>query len=203
MNRKFYISAILTSILGIILILGSLIIGKNECFLLLNTDLGRTGDFIFQYATYLGDGVIWVPVSVLVLLYKRDNWILLLSSIIISTAIVNICKHLFFAGTPRPFTTITDHAKIHTVPGVDIHSFDSFPSGHTTTAFTIYLLGALLIGNRAWLIIGFLLALAAGYSRVYLAQHFPLDVGAGMITAIIAVVLSYYLQKRFKLKIED
>ncbi len=46
-------------------------------------------------------------------------------------------------------------------------------------------------------VIGFTAALLAGYSRVYLAQHFPLDVGAGIICAVITVYLSLQIQKAF------
>jgi membrane-associated phospholipid phosphatase len=47
---------------------------------------------------------------------------------------------------------------------------------------------------------GFLMALLTGYSRIYLAQHFPLDVGAGMITAVISVYLSLRIQQLFNKK---
>ncbi|WP_457818991.1 hypothetical protein, partial [Staphylococcus aureus] len=61
MKKKFSIGIFLTLILGIALILLSIVVGKNELFLILNGNLGSIGDFIFKYATYLGDGIIWVP----------------------------------------------------------------------------------------------------------------------------------------------
>ncbi|MFX7620723.1 hypothetical protein ABTJ52_20125, partial [Acinetobacter baumannii] len=81
LKKKFSIGIFLTLILGIALILLSIVVGKNELFLILNGNLGSIGDFIFKYATYLGDGIIWVPVSIWVLIYHRQKWVLLFSLI--------------------------------------------------------------------------------------------------------------------------
>jgi membrane-associated phospholipid phosphatase len=66
----------------------------------------------------------------------------------------------------------------------------SFPSGHTTTAFTMALIMAHMINKKFWSLILPALALLAGYSRVYLAQHFPTDVLAGMCIGIVSAILS-------------
>ena len=50
--------------------------------------------------------------------------------------------------------------------------------------------------REKWILpVGLLYALLVGYSRIYLAEHFPLDVGGGMITAVISVWLSVYIQQ--------
>jgi membrane-associated phospholipid phosphatase len=71
----------------------------------------------------------------------------------------------------------------------------SFPSGHTATAFCIYLILCLLMKKKWWVFIGFIIAALIGYSRIYLAQHFPVDVGGGIIIAIISVAVSLPFQK--------
>ncbi|MBR2648065.1 MAG: phosphatase PAP2 family protein [Sediminibacterium sp.] len=200
LKNKFSIGIFLTLILGIALILLSIVVGKNELFLILNGNLGSIGDFIFTYATYIGDGIIWVPVGIWVLMYHRQKWVLLFSLIIISTAFVNMGKYVLLPEEPRPYAAIENKTAIHTVSGVDIHTIYSFPSGHTTTAFSVYLLLLLLTDSSVLLVVGLLLAAMAGYSRIYLAQHFPLDVGAGMITAVIAVLISKYLQEKIRNK---
>jgi membrane-associated phospholipid phosphatase len=54
-----------------------------------------------------------------------------------------------------------------------------------------------MINKKAWSIILLLLALLAAYSRVYLAQHFPIDILAGMCIGIFSAILSLMIYKRF------
>jgi membrane-associated phospholipid phosphatase len=54
----------------------------------------------------------------------------------------------------------------------------------------------LMTRKKWWLVVGFLTACLVGYSRIYLAQHFPLDVGAGIICAIVSVGLAIPFQQR-------
>ncbi|MBY0480076.1 MAG: phosphatase PAP2 family protein [Chitinophagaceae bacterium] len=192
--KNFTSGALLSSISGVALISLSFYFGKAEFFLMLNTDLGKLADQIFVFATYLGDGSIWVPVALFVLLFRKKYTVLLLGSIIYSTLFSQITKHFFFPGVLRPTRMISDMSLIHTVPGVYLNTVYSFPSGHTTTAFTLFLLFCLLIPKK-WIVpVGFLYALLVGYSRIYLAQHFPLDVGAGMFAGLISVYFSLRLQ---------
>jgi membrane-associated phospholipid phosphatase len=193
--KNFKTGAILTAISGFLLIGLSYLIGKPEFFLLLNGNLGSLADKAFTYITYLGDGVIWIPIAVYVLLSRKKYTVLLLGSILYSTLFAQIPKHFMFNGMPRPTKLIADWSSIHIVPGVFLNSVDSFPSGHTTTASSVFLFFCLLIPKR-WIIpVGCLYLYLVGYSRIYLAQHFPLDVGAGMIGGIISVYFSLRLQK--------
>jgi membrane-associated phospholipid phosphatase len=196
-KSPFFTASILVFLAGLILIGCSLIMGKIPFFLLLNTDLGTAADHFFRFWTYTGDGAIWVPVALLVLLFRKNKWILLVSAIIISTVLTQITKNFIFPGEPRPTAAITDSNLIHTVAGVELHKVNSFPSGHTATAFCIFLIAALLIKNNHVVPVGFALALLTGYSRIYLAQHFPLDVGAGMMVALISVFLSVLIQQKW------
>ncbi|RZK40560.1 MAG: phosphatase PAP2 family protein, partial [Hymenobacter sp.] len=70
---------------------------------------------------------------------------------------------------------------LHIVEGVVMGTLKSFPSGHSTSAFSVFLLLTLLVKNKRWGYVFLLLAAAAAYSRVYLAQHFVEDVYAGSL----------------------
>ncbi len=191
------IAILISLVLGIVLFALSYGLGKENAFLLLNHDLGKSADTFFTYWTHTADGAVWVLVTLLVLLFKRKQILLALSSIIFSTLFAQLSKNIFFKGSPRPALAITDHSLFHSVQGVELHSLNSFPSGHTTTAFTIFLLATILI-NKKWILpIGLLYASLAGYSRIYLAQHFPIDVSGGIIAAILTIWISYGIQKKW------
>ncbi len=197
-NRNFLIGFLLTLVASLFFLVNSWVVGKDVFFLMLNTNLGTKADVFFHYWTYLGDGVIWVPVAVLFLLYRKKQFPLLLAAIFYSTFITQGCKNFIFPAAPRPTAAIADISAIHTVTGVELHTAYSFPSGHTGTAFTIFLLGCLLIPRRWFVPVGFVCALLVGYSRIYLAQHFPLDVGAGMMTALFTLLLSMVVQQQWE-----
>ncbi|HLD52943.1 MAG TPA: phosphatase PAP2 family protein [Sediminibacterium sp.] len=198
----FRTGATLSISTGMILILFSFLGGKEDLFLLLNHNLGSSADFFFKYFTHAGDGIFWVPVALYFIFYKRKLLPLVLSAIILSTLLVQTGKKIIYPNEARPTAAIesTLQSPIHTVKGVTVHSNNSFPSGHTTTAFSLFLLGCLLLPYTYFWLIGFTAALLAGYSRIYLAQHFPLDVGAGIICACITVFLSLQIQKVFNKK---
>jgi membrane-associated phospholipid phosphatase len=189
---------LLTTISGLLLILISWQMGKIPLFLLLNTDLGTAGDWFFRIWTNMGDGFVWVPVAVIFWFKRKNQFPLLIAAILISTVITQVTKNYIIPAEPRPTAAIADQGLIHTVNGVELHTAYSFPSGHTATAFTVFLLLCLMI-NRTWVLpAGYLYALLVGYSRIYLAQHFPLDVGAGMLVAVITIFLSMAVQRQWE-----
>ena len=198
LNKKKFIAAITVSLLlAVILLAFSYIIGKQQFFLELNTDLGIFADNFFTVYTYAGDGLMWIPVLLVTIfiLKRKDGIPLLVSAFILSTLFIQGIKNFVLPAEPRPIKAILETSLIHTVQGVEVHTIGSFPSGHTATAFSIYLLFCLLINKRWWLIAGFIYAGMVGYSRIYLAQHFPTDVAGGIITAVISVWLSLKIQE--------
>lgn len=198
LSTNYLKTGTLASILvGILLVASSLFLGKIPVFLFFNHDLGKFADAFFEYFTYLGDGFVWVPIALFFIWKKRQYLVLLLSTISLSTILAQGIKNFVFTAEPRPTTLITDRSLIHTVEGVELHGFYSFPSGHTTTACCIFLLACLLVPKKWILPIGLIYALLVGYSRVYLAQHFPLDVGGGFLVGSLSIWLSVFLQNLY------
>ncbi|MCZ2223686.1 MAG: phosphatase PAP2 family protein [Chitinophagales bacterium] len=193
--KNFWIASVITFLISIALFLSSYKIGKQEFFLLLNNDLGIVADYFFRYYTNLGDGIFWAILLFVFIKYYKKYIPLLFSSFAISTIIVQICKYWILPDEPRPATAIKNRDLIHIVSGVEPHSISTFPSGHSAAAFCFFLIACLIIPKKWFVPVGLLYALLVGYSRIYLAQHFPFDVAAGMLTAVISVYFSMLIQE--------
>lgn len=102
----------------------------------------------------------------------------LAGSLNINVAVKNIVK------MPRPIGTKgLISLRIQTATGY------SFPSGHTQTATTFWTSMITQFKNIWIYIIGILMILGAGISRLYLAVHWPMDVIVGWILGIILSIL--------------
>ena len=198
---QYKLTLIVTTAMGFALILASFIIKKDYLFLMLNLDLGSQADTFFKYFTNLGDGLFWLLWVLLIIIKRGKKYLpILLSAVIFSTLLTQISKQVIFPDEPRPLQAIANQSLVHYVTGVTVHSINSFPSGHTVTVFSFLLLLALFTQTHVLLLLGFVAALLVAYSRIYLGQHFPLDVGAGMLVAVCTMILSVMVQKRFENK---
>ena len=196
----YKIAQLLSLSLALSLFTMSLVWGKNEAFLYLNANLGLFTDKVFEYSSYLAEGWIWIPYFiVLVGLYKKDKAFILMN-FLISTLLIQFAKNFIFTTAMRPMASGLDATQIHTVPGIEIHTFNSFPSGHTATAFTLFLLTTYLFPNKYALSIGILYALVCAYSRIYLAQHFPLDLAGGILVALLTLPISIFIREKLNKK---
>ncbi|MFP5040730.1 phosphatase PAP2 family protein [Parasediminibacterium sp. JCM 36343] len=192
---NFKIAAIITATLAVIILVLSFIIGNQPLFLYLNGDGGKAADFFFKWVTQLGETIPWVTALLLMLKWRKQYLLLLVYSFVVSTILAQGIKNLL-PVQPRPTKAIANLQLVHVVQGVDLHQFFSFPSGHTTTAFTVFFIACLCIRQKWVLPVGFVYALLVGYSRIYLAQHFPRDVAGGMLIAIITVYISLRLSAK-------
>jgi membrane-associated phospholipid phosphatase len=201
LQKKHFIIAVVLSIsLAASLFSMSMLWGKNEAFLYLNANLGLVADKVFEYSSYLAEGWIWIPYFiVLVGLYKKDTAFILMN-FLISTLLTQFAKNFIFVTAMRPMASGLDATQIHSVPGVEIHTFNSFPSGHTATAFTLFILTTYLFPNKYALTIGIVYAIVCGYSRIYLAQHFPLDLAGGIFVALLTLPISIFIREKLNKK---
>jgi len=101
-------------------------------------------------------------------------------------------------NAPRPIEAKLFH--IRTIENLEIHHWQSFPSGHTAVAFFCMGLIAISMNNiPKSSILGVVCAIMAagiGYSRIYLGQHFLFDVCTGGTIALLFLQLSYQISKK-------
>ena len=94
---------------------------------------------------------------------------------------------------PRPKEFFAPGQYAYFIDGVTHTGFSSFPSGHSTSIFALATLLALFEKNKKWNI-GYLLgAVAVGYSRIYLGQHFLGDVLVGSFIGVSLAILVHWL----------
>lgn len=97
-----------------------------------------------------------------------------------------------YVKMPRPIGTDgLQSLRIETATGY------SFPSGHTQTSTTFWT-SMMYIFRKSWIyIIGILMIIGAGISRLYLGVHWPMDVivawGFGIVLSIIFIKLFDYI----------
>lgn len=193
-NRSFFIVYLLAFIaVGILMLLYS----KAELMQWVNAHHWPTGDLFFRYITNLGDGAFAVVV-IIILLFRSFRFALMgIVSFLLSTLVVRGLKQLVFSDSLRPLKYF-EHStwQYRIIDGLDIHSYNSFPSGHSTTAFAIFCLLALVdeSKSRGWFFA--LIAIITAYSRVYLFQHFVEDVYVGSIIGTVSSIIVFVLLSR-------
>lgn len=185
------------------LLLGFLLyLGKTGSFVFINSRYTASADVFFQYVTYLGDGLIYIPLIAFCFFYKREYLIPAVAAIVICTVLSQFLKRCIFPDelNLRPLSLEEQHIIIHKIKGIELSYYNSFPSGHTSTAFSLALLLAYMIKKRVWAFILPLVALLVGYSRVYLGQHFVSDVSAGIVVGIVSSGLALVIYNAWKSK---
>lgn len=147
-----------------------------------SSPLLRRFDALFLLATYLGDGYIWGLFGLWLIFAggPRDhhNVLVSLGVAVVQLSLVKILKLFFRRERPPVF-----------VPARRVFIFDShaFPSGHATLAFGMATATLRLYPEWYGLILlAFILASVISLSRVYLREHYPLDVVGGVILGTIS-----------------
>jgi membrane-associated phospholipid phosphatase len=154
---------------------------KIEIELWINARNAPLFDIFFKYFTKLGDGVTAAIISLIFILLNIRKGVILLLSFLISGLIIQILKIHVFPDILRPIGMIEITPAIHLVEGVKLWEIQSFPSGHSGTAFAVLYCFAAFTNDRKIQGLAFFTAALLAYSRLYLFQHFLNDVVAGAV----------------------
>ena len=163
-----------------------------------------TLDLIMQYVTESGEAVWMLAFAILILVIRKTRriGITLMILIVISTLLTGYIKcgvdrdrpDFEYEGTPFPVPISQDTFALFCEGGYDA----SFPSGHAARSMIFAIIFGYALSERfprgAYLM--FLYPVMISLSRVYVLQHFPMDVIGG---SIIGIMLAGVMAKRTKL----
>ncbi len=198
-NRLFFIIFFVWVIFGAVL---QLLFSPTEIMFWINQHHNSLSDSFFRYVTLLGEDTVWLGFLSYFAFEKyvkgiENNQVIKvllitwLSKVLVSVSLKNIFNY------PRPIEVYQHSGQvIHFVDGVTMHHWQSFPSGHTMTAFGFACMCLFLLKKTSPAIIALLIAMLVGYSRMYLFQHFPRDVFAGSVLGVGLSIIVFILSNK-------
>lgn len=149
-------------------------------------------DPVFLVFSYLGLGQIQAAIALLLLFRRatRMYTLPLLWTLLVSSLAAQIPKHLI--ERDRPSRLIFSHPQ-------EAWLANSFPSGHTTSAFAFaFMVLFVTVGTRrAWVgWVSLFMAVLVGISRIYRGVHWPTDVIAGLFLGAASAAVVYLVLDR-------
>jgi len=146
---------------------------------------------IFRFLTQFGEAWAYFAFGLAMLFWRPRHAMVIAMAGILVLPVGYMLKDA--VGVDRPITYFEKEGaseRLKLVPSLPLNRGQtSFPSGHTTAAFALYSLLSLMIGQerKRWGLAFALLAILVGISRIFLVQHFLIDVLAG---ALLGLMLS-------------
>lgn len=198
-NLFFFIPYLLFLIVGLFIILFT---DREYVNIYLNRIHNNFYDSLFQFLTFLGNGIFVIAILIPFLILFKVKYALQCSFVYsISGLIAQIIKHL--TDLPRPLLYLhqkgtLESLNLYIINTADVFLYNSFPSGHSATAFSFSLLLSLIMKQKFFGSIFFLLALFIGFSRVYLLQHFFIDIYVGSIIGVLTTLIIYLIFDEWK-----
>jgi membrane-associated phospholipid phosphatase len=187
-NRYFFLGFLFFFLIGIFILVKE---GKTATFFYLNTYHSPALNRFFIAYTFLGDGLFSVVVIVMLLALRRYSKALqVLTAFLGSALCTQILKNVFSMPRPKQFFSPGQYTNF--IDGITQVGYSSFPSGHTTSIFALVTMLALFEKNKKFNALYLLPAVAVGYSRIYLGQHFLGDVLVGSWVGIVLAVLVHW-----------
>ena len=132
-------------------------------------------DFVANFSSLLGEETALIVIIIILYYgYSKAKAYAIFTALTTALFTTNVFKAI--VRTPRPFVTYPDLAssRLETATGY------SFPSGHTTTSSAFYPSIGRLFNKKSLLVIGIIIALFTGFSRIYLRVHYLSDVIVGL-----------------------
>lgn len=168
--------------------------GTNKAFFLAINGLG-VGSSAALWANITTFGDTLVVFSMTLFLVRRNPrllWVLFLAAIL-GTVVVHGLKEWMLVKRP-PAILPAEQINVIGTP----HKAVSFPSGHTTAAFTLVALLCLLQIRLYWKAALVAAAALVGVSRIVVGVHWPMDVLGGVLIGWSSVLAAAVLAPRIR-----
>ena len=144
---------------------------------------------LMKFVTFLGNGGwFWILCAVVLLAIPktRKTGYAAVLSLIFGVIVTNLLLKNIVAR-PRPFAEIEA-----LIPLIAKPTGFSFPSGHTTASFAVALVMLRMLPKKIGIPAVVLAALVA-FSRLYLGVHYPTDVLAGFVVALMGSTVAVWI----------
>jgi membrane-associated phospholipid phosphatase len=166
--------------------------GKTRAFYWLNSYHTPALDVFFRWFTYLGDGAFAAVLALILYTWfkQQKQAVTVLAAFLLTGLLVQVIKRLM--PMPRPGAFFADHPPSFFINELVHTGYSSFPSGHTTTVFAVATVLAYYCPKPLWQLLYLFLAIGVAFSRVYLSQHFLLDVLAGSLLGVAGSLVVMY-----------
>ena len=145
-------------------------------------------DLLFLATTLLGDGIVLVGLSAATYWCFDKSRGRVITYVLLLGAYLNFFLKIFVAW-PRPPIELRIAEKSETSYG--------FPSGHAQDSMTFWSWTAVEFRKRIVSIMGVLIVVAVGISRIYLGLHYPVQVIGGWIVGLAVACSGMLILRRF------
>jgi membrane-associated phospholipid phosphatase len=170
--------------------------GKVQIHKSINTLVGNPFlDIFFKYITHLGDGIFALAIVFIGLFFNVKKSVYILITYVSASLVSTIIKNYIYLDTCRPSFAFQYFVRepLQLISGVEMNTFHSFPSGHSTTAFAVFMCFMFMSHNMMYKFCWFILALLAAFSRTYLSQHWLVDIYFGSLIGFSFSVFFYFM----------
>lgn len=195
-SRKLFFQTLLLLLMTVFFLL--LLFGKSVAFLSADAYHPFWANVFFINYTFMGNGLFVVCLSALFIFrFKRkQQGMAILYGLLMSGLVVQLLKNINSLSHP---TVLFEEGQHLFLPNNILHTDQSnFISGHTAIAFALATVLMMVVKNSKWQLPILVVAFLLGYSRIYLAQNYLLEIMIGAMVGTFSGITAVYLVYYFK-----
>lgn len=179
---------------------GMLVFEKGSMVMALNRISNGQLDDLCLFVSTISHGSFLAVVALLLAFYKFRWSILTLANLAWAAILTNLFKKVFFQLSSRPLHYFYYDDFPRFLYEAPLAYYYSFPSGHTMAVFAFCTVMTLLINRKFAGLILFMVPFLGGLSRIYLLQHFFVDIWVGALLGVLVTFITLWLDKKYDLE---